>query len=217
MTALSRRLLPQTATVDDMGHLRIGGVDLVELARDFGTPLFVYDEEHLRARAAEAVTALGEDGAIYATKAFLCRAMARLVHEEGMRLDVATGGELAVALAAGVPAERLVLHGNNKAVWELRAAMDAGVGRIVVDSDEEMHRIEALVDEGLGRPQVLIRINPGIDVHTHEHVQTGIGQPCLQHLKQNTILQNAAGQRDAPETSIFGDSRGSFAQGCRET
>ena len=173
MTALSRRLLPETATVDDRGHLRIGGVDLVELARDFGTPLFVYDEDHLRARAAEAVTALGEDGAIYATKAFLCRAMARLVHEEGMRLDVATGGELAVALAAGVPAERLVLHGNNKAVWELRAAMDAGVGRIVVDSDEEMHRIEALVDEGLGRPQVLIRINPGIDVHTHEHVQTG--------------------------------------------
>ena len=173
MTALSRRLLPETATVDDRGHLRIGGVDLIELARDFGTPLFVYDEEHLRARASEAVQVLGEDGAIYATKAFLCRAMARLVHEEGMRLDVATGGELAVALAAGVPAGRLVLHGNNKAVWELRAAMDAGVGRIIVDSDEEMHRIEALVDGGLGRPRVLVRINPGIDVHTHEHVRTG--------------------------------------------
>lgn len=173
MSALSRRLLPDTASCDGEGHLRIGGIDLVDLARDFGTPMFVYDEEHLRARAAEAVAALGADGAIYATKAFLCVAMARLVYEEGMRLDVATGGELAVALAAGVPADRLVMHGNNKAVWELQAAMDAGVGRIIVDSDEEMHRIEALVAQGLDRPQVLLRINPGIEVHTHEHVQTG--------------------------------------------
>jgi diaminopimelate decarboxylase len=143
------------------------------VARDFGTPLFVYDEAHLRARAAEAVEALGPDGAIYATKAFLCRAMARLVHEEGMRLDVATGGEMAVALAAGVPPERLVLHGNNKAVWELRAGLDAGVGRIVVDSEAELHRIEALVAEGRPRPTVLLRVNPGIEVHTHEHVRTG--------------------------------------------
>ncbi|MCB0952541.1 MAG: diaminopimelate decarboxylase, partial [Microthrixaceae bacterium] len=116
-------------------------MDLLDLAADFGTPLFVYDEAHLRARAGEAVEALGPDGAIYATKAFLCRAMARLAHEEGMRLDVATGGELAVALAAGVPPDRLVLHGNNKAVWELRAALDAGVGRIVVDSEVELDRL----------------------------------------------------------------------------
>ncbi|MGI9577327.1 MAG: diaminopimelate decarboxylase [Microthrixaceae bacterium] len=173
MTRLATRLLPDTAAVDDAGHLRIGGIDLIDLARDFGTPLFVYDEQHLRNRAAEAVDALGAGGAIYATKAFLCVAMARLVHEEGMRLDVATGGELAVALAAGVPAGRLVLHGNNKAVWEIQAAMDAGVGRIIVDSDEEMHRIEALVAQGMERPHVLIRINPGIEVHTHEHVRTG--------------------------------------------
>ncbi|MFV0318667.1 MAG: diaminopimelate decarboxylase, partial [Microthrixaceae bacterium] len=173
MSALPLGLLPSTSTSDDAGHLRIGGIDLLDLARDFGTPLFVYDEAHLRARAAEAVEALGPDGAIYATKAFLCRAMARLAHEEGMRLDVATGGELAVALAAEVPAERLVLHGNNKAPWELRAALDAGVGRIVVDSFDEIDRIEALVATGLDRPKVLLRINPGIEVHTHEHVQTG--------------------------------------------
>ncbi len=173
MTPLSTRLLPDNSTFDSAGALSVGGAPLVELARDFGTPLFVYDEAHLRARAAEAVAALGPDGAIYATKAFLCRAMANLVHEEGMRLDVATGGELAVALAADVPAERLVLHGNNKAVWELRAAIDAGVGRIVVDSTDEMHRIEALVAQGSAVPKVVLRINPGIEVHTHEHVRTG--------------------------------------------
>lgn len=170
---LPRGLLPETSTTAEDGSLMIGGVDLRLLAEDFGTPLFVYDEAHLRARAAEAVEVMGPDGAIYATKAFLCRAMARLVHEEGMRLDVATGGELAVALAAEVPAARLVMHGNNKSEWELRAALDSGVGRIVVDSDVEIHRIEQLVADGLNRPKVLLRINPGIQVHTHEHVQTG--------------------------------------------
>jgi diaminopimelate decarboxylase len=119
------------------------------------------------------VSTFGPDGAIYATKAFLCRAMARLAAEEGMRLDVATGGELAVALAAGVPADRLVLHGNNKSHAELARAIDAGVGRIVVDSDDELDRIEALVGSGAPVPQVLVRINPGIEVHTHEHVRTG--------------------------------------------
>lgn len=173
MTALPPGLLPDASSFDEHGHLRLGGVDVLDLARDFGTPLFVYDEAHLRARAAEAVEVLGPNGAIYATKAFLCRAMAQLVHEEGMRLDVATGGEMAVALAAGVPPGRLVMHGNNKAVWELRAALDAGVGRIVVDSDSELDNIEALVSEGLQRPSVLLRINPGIEVHTHEHVRTG--------------------------------------------
>ena len=115
----------------------------------------------------------GDGGAIYATKAFLCRAMARLVHEEGLRLDVATGGELEVALAADVPADRLVLHGNNKSLAELRRALSVGVGRIVVDSYDELDRIGSLVADGLTPPKVLLRINPGIEVHTHEHVRTG--------------------------------------------
>lgn len=172
-TALPFSLLPDTAQADTHGHLSIGGVDLLELADRFGTPLFVYDEQHLRARCREAREVFGDGGAIYATKAFLCRAMARLVHEEGLRLDVATGGELEVALAAGVPAARLVLHGNNKSAEELRRALTVGVGRIVVDSDDELDRLERLVGEGLPRPAVLLRINPGIEVHTHEHVQTG--------------------------------------------
>lgn len=165
-------LLPDTATVDDHGRLSIGGCDVADLAERHGTPLFVYDEAHIRARCREAVSVLG-DGATYASKAFLCRAVARLVHEEGMRIDVATGGELQVVLAAGVPAERTVLHGNNKSLDELRLALTAGVGRIVIDSDDELDRIESLVASGLPVPRVLLRINPGIEVHTHEHVRTG--------------------------------------------
>ena len=165
-------LLPDTAAISPEGALRIGGCDARALAEEFGTPLFVYDEAHLRARCREAVSAF-PDGVAYATKAFLCTAMARLAHEEGMDLDVATGGELHVALHAGVPAERLVLHGNNKSEAELSMAMVAGVGRIVVDSFDEMDRIERLVAAGLPRPRVLIRLTPGIEAHTHEFVQTG--------------------------------------------
>ncbi len=172
MSAVGRHLLPDTATVDVDGALRIGGCSVAELAAEHGTPLFVYDEEHLRARCREAVAAFG-DGVAYATKAFLCRAMARLATEEGMHLDVATGGELHVALAAGVPAARLVLHGSNKSLDELSAALDAGVGRIVIDSWDEVRRIEALVADGRAAPTVLVRVTPGIEAHTHEYVRTG--------------------------------------------
>ena len=172
MTALPRHLLPDTAEIADDGRLSVGGCDLLDVAAEFGTPLFVYDEEHLRARCREAVAAF-PDGVAYATKAFLCVAMARLVHEEGMHLDVATGGELHVALTAGVPAEHLVLHGNNKSLAELAMARTAGVGRIVVDSFDELERLTKLhQDDGLA-PQVLLRVTPGIEAHTHEFVQTG--------------------------------------------
>ena len=172
MTPLPRQLLPDTAAVDAGGRLSIGGCDVLELAGELGTPLFVYDEEHVRARCREAVAAFGE-GATYAAKAFLCRAMARLVAEEGMAIDVASGGELHVALAAAVPAERLVLHGNNKSVAELAAALGAGVGRVVVDSHDEIDRIEALVAAGATPPRVLVRVTPGVEAHTHVYVQTG--------------------------------------------
>ena len=158
--------------MSDSGVLTIGGVDTLDLAAEYGTPLFVYDEAHLRARCREAAAAF-DDGAVYATKAFLCRAMARLAHEEGMRLDVATGGEFHVSRAAGVPAERLVLHGNNKSPTELRLALDEKVGRLVIDSFDEMDRIEKLVAEGFEPPTVLIRVTPGVEAHTHEFVSTG--------------------------------------------
>ena len=169
---LPRGLLPDNAVVGDDGGLSIGGCDLVDVAAEFGTPLFVYDEDHVRARCREAVAAF-PDGVAYATKAFLCVAMARLAHEEGMQLDVATGGELHVALTAGVPADQLVLHGNNKSLAELSTARSAGVGRIVVDSFEELQRLTRLhQDDGLV-PEVLLRITPGIEAHTHEFVKTG--------------------------------------------
>jgi diaminopimelate decarboxylase len=170
------------------------GCDTLALAAQFGTPLFVYDEDHLRDRCRQAVDAFGP-GVNYATKAFLCRAMARLAVEEGMNLDVSTGGEYHVVRSAGIPAERLVLHGNNKSIDEmrtagipaerlvlhgnnksideLRTAMADEVGRIVVDSFDEIDRIEQLVNEGLPVPRVLVRITPGVEAHTHEFVQTG--------------------------------------------
>jgi diaminopimelate decarboxylase len=166
-------LLPLSAKAGADGQLAVGGVDLVGLADELGTPLFVYDEAHLRARCREAVAAWG-DGVAYATKAFLCTAMARLAHDEGMWLDVSTGGELHVALVAGVPGDRLVMHGNNKSADELFRALEAGVGRIVVDSFDEIDRLAILTrDAGSNGPEVLLRVTPGIEAHTHEFVRTG--------------------------------------------
>ena len=172
MSAISSTLLPDGATVGSQGGLSIAGCDALDLVERFGTPLFVYDEQHIRDRCREAVAGFG-DGVAYAAKAFLCTAMAQLAHEEGMHLDVATGGEIRVALAAGVPADRLVVHGNNKSRNELQLALDIDVARIVIDSFDEMDRIDSLVEAGAKPPRVLIRINPGIDAHTHEYLRTG--------------------------------------------
>ena len=166
-----RYVLPDTAAVGRGGRLSVGGVDVLELVEKHGTPLFVYDEAHLRARCREAVAAFG-DGVAYGSKAFLCTAMARLVHEEGMRVDVATGGELHVALAAGVPPERIVLHGNNKSLDELRKAHELGV-RVVVDSFDELARLQTLHDEDGLVTRVMVRVTPGVEAHTHEYVMTG--------------------------------------------
>jgi diaminopimelate decarboxylase len=169
-SALPAALLPDTARVDARGRLSVGGVDLLDLVAEVGTPVFVYDEQHIRHRCREAVAAFGPGGAAYAGKAFLCLAMARLVHEEGLHIDVATGGELHTALAAGVPPSHLVLHGNNKSEGELRRARELGV-RVVVDSFDELDRLEGLDD---GRPtRVLVRVTPGVEAHTHEYVMTG--------------------------------------------
>jgi len=174
VSAVARRLLPESAALADDGWLTIGGCHLGALVEEFGTPLFVYDEDHLRGRCREAVAAFGAGRVIYATKAFLCRAMARLAYEEGLLLDVSTGGELHVALAAGVPASACVLHGNNKSEEELRFAIEARIGRIIVDSFDELDRLEHLHQAGLGPvPDVLIRVTPGVHAHTHEFISTG--------------------------------------------
>jgi diaminopimelate decarboxylase len=174
VSALPRTLLPDTATVAADGSLVIGGCRVDELAATYGTPVFVYDEAHLLMRCREAVEAFGRQRVAYATKAFLCRAMARLAHDAGMVLDVASGGELHVVLAAGVPASACVLHGNNKSDDELRAALHARVGRIVVDSFDELDRLDALGSGGAGPvPDVLLRITPGVHAHTHAYIATG--------------------------------------------
>ncbi|MFV1999943.1 MAG: diaminopimelate decarboxylase [Acidimicrobiia bacterium] len=169
---INHRLLPDSAQMVD-GRLAIGGCDVEKLARTYGTPLFIYDEGHLRTRCREAVSVFGGNVA-YASKAFLCTAMAKLAYEEGMAIDVSTGGEMYVALHAGVPADRLILHGNNKSAYELETALKREVGRIVVDSWDEIDRIERLNAQGLPVPRVLIRVNPGIEAHTHEYLKTGI-------------------------------------------
>ena len=165
-------LLPDTTDISSEGHTLIGGCDLLELAAEFGTPLFVYDEAHLRSRCREAVKAF--DGNVaYATKAFLCIEMAKLAYEEGMNLDVATGGELYIARKADVPGERIVMHGNNKSFEELNMAIKEGVGRIVVDSFNELDRLEELCADLNTSTKVLLRVTPGVEAHTHEFVSTG--------------------------------------------
>ena len=161
---LDRALVPPA--LQDAGMLEA-------LAAELGTPLFVYDEDDLRRRCREYVSTFGAGNVAYAGKAFLCVAMARLVAEEGLHLDVATGGELHVALHAGFPPERIVFHGNNKSTAELTAALDAGVGRIVADSFDELDRLERLANERSAKPSVLVRVTPGVEAHTHEFIETG--------------------------------------------
>lgn len=172
---IGRHLLPLNSGRAGNGALTIAGIDLCELAKDVGTPVFVYDEDHLRVRCREALAAFGP-GVAYAAKAFHCKAMARLAFEEGLAIDVASAGELAVAIAAGVPSNRLVLHGSNKSLDELEAGLRARVSRIAVDSFDEIDRLEALLsgdrDRG-GTQDVLVRVTPGVEAHTHEYVMTG--------------------------------------------
>ncbi len=163
-------LLPDTATLHDR-DVEVGGVSVRDLAATFGTPLFVYDEATLRSRCREAASVF-DDGVAFASKSFLCGAMARLAFEEGLCIDVATGGELDIVLRSGVPASRVILHGNNKSHDELERAIAVGVHRVVVDNFEEIERLRSLV--GPDSPlDCLVRVTPGVEAHTHEYVRTG--------------------------------------------
>jgi diaminopimelate decarboxylase len=170
-------IYPHTTVHNAAGHLEIGGCDVVDLAREFGTPLFIYDEQTLRdqCRAYHAtfgkLTDLYE--IIYASKAFSCRAMAELVAQEDLSLDVATGGELAAARAAGFPPQRIYFHGNNKSVAEIEFGLDCGIGHFVVDSFEEIDRLEGAAAARGVRQEVLVRVTPGVRPNTHDFVQTG--------------------------------------------
>ncbi len=171
LNALTPGVWPQSAQrTGDV--VRIGGVYATALAAEHGTPAFILDEADFRARARAYAQAFTGADVYYAAKAFVCTAVARWLAEDGLGLDVCTGGELAVALAADFPPERIVVHGNNKSVPELAAALTAGVGRVVVDSFEEIARLDALAQD-LGRHQrVLVRTTVGVEAHTHEYVAT---------------------------------------------
>jgi diaminopimelate decarboxylase len=165
---------PAGSRVNEHGHLEIAGCDVVELAERFGTPAYIYAEDDMRQRARKYVRAFeqrtGAFEVVYASKAFPATAAYRVMREEGLSVDVASGGELHVALAAGFDPARIHLHGNNKTQAELRYAFDVGVGHLILDSFDEIELADRLLD----RPQrVLIRVTPGIKPSTHDYVQTG--------------------------------------------
>jgi diaminopimelate decarboxylase len=171
-------LWSRTVRRTDDGALEVGGVDVRELAADYGTPAYVLDEADFRARVAafrdSFADAFGESGAdvYYAGKAFLCTQVARWIAADGIGLDVCTGGELAVALRGGVPPERIAMHGNNKSDSEITRALAAGIRRIIIDSGPEIDRVaDAARQLGLRAP-VMLRVNVGVEAHTHEYIAT---------------------------------------------
>jgi len=168
---LAAAVWPATATRDESGALVLGGVDVRDLATEFGTPAYLLDEADFRSRCRDFVQAFAGADVHYAAKAFCSLTSLRWIVEEGLGLDVCSGGELAAALRAEVPAERIAFHGNNKSVAELEQALDAGVGRIVVDSFAEIARLAWLAERGLRQP-VLVRATVGVEAHTHEFIAT---------------------------------------------
>lgn len=171
-------LFPVTSQTNPLGHLQIGGCDLVDLARSFGTPLYVFDETTLRAQCRAYVQTLATSYpnslAIYACKAFMNRALAQIMDQEGLGLDVVSAGELYLASRSGVPLHKVYFHGNNKSSQELELALDLGVGRIVVDNFHEIALLNQLAVGRGKRVPVLLRLSPGVDPHTHAAINTGI-------------------------------------------
>ena len=172
VNALLPRLWSAGVSKDDDGVLQVAGLSVTEIAEQVGTPAYVVDEADLRARARAFAEAFAGWDVYYAAKSFLCTAVARWVSEEGLGIDVCTGGELAVVQRAGVDLGKVGLHGNNKSIEELRQGLTAGVGRIIVDSFDEIARLGRLAGELGLRPRVMVRVTTGVEAHTHEYIAT---------------------------------------------
>ncbi|MGE5576598.1 MAG: diaminopimelate decarboxylase [Syntrophothermus sp.] len=166
-----------TMRINSKGHLEIGGCDTVDLARDFGTPLYILDEAEIRKKCRLYRSSFeigpGESEIIYAGKTLMTMAVARIIDEEGLSLDVVSGGELYTALAAGFPGERIYFNGNNKSREELRMAIKAGIRRVIVDNRSELQLLDEVARELHSNVKILLRITPGVEAHTHEYIQTG--------------------------------------------
>ena len=171
-------LFPLTAEVSDQGHLIIGGGDTVELAANFGTPLYLFDEFSLRSKCREFKAEFGQrytdTMVIYACKAFINKALALILNEEGMGLDVVSAGELGIAQSADFPLDRVYFHGNNKSAEEIKLALKWHIGRIVVDNFHELNMLGEIAKEQCYTPDILLRLSPGVDPHTHRYITTGI-------------------------------------------
>ena len=171
-------VFPDTTDTNAAGHLTIGGCDALDLAEQYGTPLYVLDEATLRARCRQFSGAFASrypnSQAVYASKAYINPALARIFAEEGLGLDVVSGGELAVAMAGDVPLDHVYFHGNNKSPAELEEAVSAGIGRIVVDSFHELDLLQQICAQAGKNQDILVRVSPGIDPHTHAYTTTGI-------------------------------------------
>ncbi|MGI5244939.1 diaminopimelate decarboxylase [Dactylosporangium sp. CA-139066] len=172
VNALVPILWPKTVKRDASGALTVGGVDVRKIREQHGTPAYVLDEEDFRARCRAFKEAFGGAEVYYAGKAFIATAIVKILVEEGLSLDVCTGGELAVALRGGMAPERIGLHGNNKSVEELTLAVEHGVGRIIVDSFDEIERLQQVAMKLDKRPNILVRVTVGVEAHTHEFIAT---------------------------------------------
>ena len=170
-------LFPLTAEVSDQGHLKIGGCDAVELAAEFGTPLYLFDEFSLRSRCAEFKQEFSRRYAdttvIYACKAFINKALVLILKEEGLGLDVVSSGELGIAQSVGFPLDRVYFHGNNKSAEELKLALKWRIGRIVVDNFHELAMLGEIAADQSYTPDILLRLSPGVEPHTHKYIATG--------------------------------------------
>ncbi|GAC1395206.1 MAG: diaminopimelate decarboxylase [Mycobacterium sp.] len=173
LLGLASTVWPHNIIRGDDGVVSIAGVSVTDIAAQFGTPVFVIDEDDFRSRCREIASAFGGgDNVHYAAKAFLCAEVARWVREEGLSLDVASGGELAVALHANFPPDRIALHGNNKSVDELTAAVKAKIGHVVLDSMTEIERLDEIAGAAGVVQDVLVRVTVGVEAHTHEFIST---------------------------------------------
>ena len=202
-------LFPLTSDIDKYGHLRVGGCDSIDLAKEYGTPLYILDEFTIRSKCrefrAEFTSRYSDTLVIYASKAFLNQALASILNEENLGLDVVSGGELSVAQSVMFPQDKVYFHGNNKTVDELKLALDWGIGRIVIDNLYEMGLVNKLAGEvGIIQP-ILLRITPGVDPHTHRYTTTGVldskfGFPLTTGQAETAVVQAMT----APNIDLIG-------------